>query len=425
LSLNNIIEPSLLSRLRALPRPAWILFLGTFLNKFGTFVLPFLTLYLTQRGFTLNDAGLAISAYGVGALMASALGGHLADAIGRRKTIALSMFSVAAAMLLLSQSKSLPAIIAATWLAALTGELYRPASSALLADLVPPDLRVTAYAAYRMAFNAGFAFGPATAGFLAARGYFWLFAGDAATSVLFGLIALAALPRGLPRRREEGGWSDDVKALARDGKFLRVLCAAFFIALVFLQMSSTYSLHVTGLGFPAATYGLMLSLNGVLVVFCELPLTSLTRRFPSRVVMAAGYLLVGAGFSLNAFAHSVAALVACVVIFTCGEMVAMPVSSAYIADLAPAHLRGRYMGAYALTWSAALVIAPQMGLRIFDVSATALWLTCGALAVLAAAIIVPRFRVGGDDGPNEIRARSAGRSHAEEAAQTAGDAGSK
>jgi predicted MFS family arabinose efflux permease len=134
----NTIEPTLLSRLRALPRPAWILFLGTFLNKFGTFVLPFLTLYLTQRGFSLNDAGLAISAYGVGGLMASALGGHLADAIGRRKTIALSMFSVAAAMVLLSQSNSLPAIIAATWLAALTGELYRPASRPLAAGLVTP-----------------------------------------------------------------------------------------------------------------------------------------------------------------------------------------------------------------------------------------------------------------------------------------------
>ncbi len=398
----NTMEPTLLSRLRALPRPAWILFLGTFLNKFGTFVLPFLTLYLTQRGFTLNDAGLAISAYGVGGLMASVLGGHLADAIGRRKTIALSMFSVAAAMMLLSQSNSLLAIIAATWLAALTGELYRPASRALLADLVPPELRVTAYAAYRMAFNAGFAFGPATAGFLAARGFFWLFAGDAATSVLFGLIALAALPRGLHSRREEGGWSGDVKALAGDGRFIRVLCAAFFIALVFLQISSTFSLHVTRLGFPAATYGLILSLNGVLVVFCELPLTSLTRRFPSRLVMAAGYLLIGAGFSLNAFAHSVPALVACVVIFTFGEMVAMPVSSAYIADLAPAHLRGRYMGVYSLTWSAALVFAPQMGMRLFGVAPAALWLTCGALALLAAAIIFPLSRVGGDDGGNRF-----------------------
>jgi MFS family permease len=392
----NTIDSSLVARLRALPRPAWILFLGTFLNKFGTFVLPFLTLYLTQRGFTLAEAGLAISAYGFGGLMAAALGGHLADAIGRRKTIALSMFSVAAAMVLLSQSSSLPMIIIATWLAAVTGELYRPASSALLADLVPPDLRVTAFAAYRMAFNAGFAFGPATAGFLATRGYFWLFAGDAATSVLFGVIALAALPRGLPSRREEGGWSDDLKVLARDRKFLRVLCAAFLVALVFLQMLSTFSLHVTRLGFPAATYGLILSLNGVLVVCCELPLTSLTRRFRSRAVMAVGYLLIGAGFSLNAFAHTVPWLVACVVIFTFGEMTAMPVSSAYIADLAPAHLRGRYMGVYSLTWSAALILAPQIGLRLFAISPAALWITCGALAVLAAAIIFPRARVGAE-----------------------------
>jgi MFS family permease len=385
-------DSTLLSRLRALPRPAWILFLGTFLNKFGTFVMPFLTLYLTQRGFSLADAGMAISAYGLGGLMASAIGGHLADVIGRRKTIALSMFSVAAAMILLSQSRSLPAIVVATWLAALTGELYRPASSALLADLVPSELRVTAYAAYRMAFNAGFAFGPATAGFLATRGYFWLFAGDAATSVLFGVLALAALPRGLPIQCEESGWGRDLKVLAGDGRFIRVLCAAFLLALVFLQISSTFSLQVTHLGFPPSTYGMILSLNGVLVVCCELPLTSLTRRFPSRAVMAAGYLLIGTGFSLNAFAHSVQALVACVVIFTFGEMVAMPVSSAYIADLAPPHLRGRYMGVYSLTWSAALILAPQFGLRLFGISPPALWLTCGGLAVLAAAIIFPTSR---------------------------------
>jgi len=264
----NTNDSTLLSRLRALPRPAWILFFGTFLNKFGTFVMPFLTLYLTKRGFSLNQAGLAISAYGIGSLMASALGGHLADTIGRRKTIVLSMFSVAAAMVLLSQSNCFPAIVAATWLAALTGELYRPASSALLADLVPPELRVTAFSAYRMAFNAGFAFGPATAGFLATRGYFWLFAGDAASSVLFGLLALAALPTDRIRRTEGGGPRDNLKAVASDGQFVRVLCASFVLALVFLQISSTFSLQVTQQGFPAATYGLILSLNGLLVVLC-------------------------------------------------------------------------------------------------------------------------------------------------------------
>ncbi|MEJ0088561.1 MAG: MFS transporter [Limisphaerales bacterium] len=96
-------------------------------------------------------------------------------------------------------------------LAALTGlasEFYRPACSALLTDLVPPEQRVTAFAAYRMAFNAGWAFGPATAGFLATKGFFWLFVGDAATSVLFGLVALLALPKDNHRPQSKNGWSE-------------------------------------------------------------------------------------------------------------------------------------------------------------------------------------------------------------------------
>jgi MFS family permease len=379
---------SLLSRLRALPRPAWILFLGTFLNKFGTFVMPFLTLYLTHRGFSLENAALAISAYGLGTLLASALGGHLADTFGRRKTIALSMFSGAAALMLLSQSRRLPAIIAMTFLTGATGELYRPASSALLADLVPPELRVTAFSAYRMAFNAGFAFGPATAGFLSAHGYFWLFAGNAATCLLFGLVALTALPRGVRGSQQHGAWRHDMKVLARDHEFHRVLISAFLIALVFMQMGSTYSLHVTGQGFSPAVYGLLLSCNGLMVVLCELPLTSLTGRFPSRPVIAAGYVLIAAGFALNAAAHTVAALAACMVIFTFGEMTTMPVSTAYIAGLAPERMRGRYMGAHSLVWGAALVAAPQIGMRLFGASPALLWYGCGAVGLLAAAVIL-------------------------------------
>src|SRR5580765_8506387 len=119
-------EPTMLSSLRALPRPAWILFFGTFLNKFGAFVVPFLALYLTSRGYTVGEAGLAIGAYGVGSLVASLLGGHLADKLGRRKTIVLSMFSGAAMMMFLSQARSLPVIVVVTALTGLTSEFYRP-----------------------------------------------------------------------------------------------------------------------------------------------------------------------------------------------------------------------------------------------------------------------------------------------------------
>jgi MFS family permease len=380
-------HPSLLSSLRALPRPAWVLFFGVFLNKFGAFVIPFLTLYLTGRGYTLGDAGLAIGAYGAGNLAASVLGGYLADRIGRRKTIVLSMFSAALAMMCLSTARSLPAIIALTGLAGLTGELYRPASSALLGDLISPEQRVTAFAAYRMAFNAGWAFGPATAALLAGRGYFWLFAGDAGTSALFGLVAFFALPRGVLSESNNSSWSEALGSIRQNRLFLRLLLATMGIALVFFQMASTFGLHVIHLGFSAKVYGLLLSLNGALVVCCELPLTTITRRFSARTIIAAGYALGGMGFALNAFAHSVTALAACMVIFTLGEMVAMPVAGAYVASLAPAHMRGRYMGVYSLVWAMALMLGPGIGMKLFAFRPSALWLVCGTLGLLAALVI--------------------------------------
>jgi MFS family permease len=380
-------KPTLLSSLRELPRPAWILCFGTFLNKFGAFVVPFLTLYLTSRGCTVGQAGLAISAYGVGNMAASVLGGHLADKLGRRKTIVLSMCSGAVVMMLLSQARSLPVIIALTALAGLTNEFYRPASTALLADLVPPAQRITAFATLRMAFNAGFAFGPATAGFLATLGYFWLFAGDATTSLLFGVVAWSALPRGAHSRQNNASWSEALGVLRRDRNLHQLLLANFTIALLFFQIASTFGLLVIHLGLSAATYGAIVSLNGVLVVCFELPIITITRRFPARRVMAAGYLLCGLGYSLNAFAHTIPALVGCMVLFTLGEMVMMPMSSAYLANLAPAHMRGRYMGVSGLTWALALIIGPAAGMKLFTAEPAAYWLACAVLGVFAAMII--------------------------------------
>src|SRR4051794_36494706 len=157
---NPASQESILTSLRQLPRPVWILFAGTFLNKFGAFVIPFLSLYMTGRGFSVTQAGIAMGAYGAGHFFACLIGGHLADSIGRRPTLVLSMFSTAVVMLTLSFARSFELIVILTMLAGLTGELYRPACSALLADLVPQGQRIRAFAAYRIAFNAGWALGP-------------------------------------------------------------------------------------------------------------------------------------------------------------------------------------------------------------------------------------------------------------------------
>lgn len=383
----NEERASLIAVLKALPRPVWVLFFGTFLNKFGTFVIPFLSLYLTGRGFSIMQAGVAISAYGIGNLLASLVGGHLADALGRRNTIICSMFSVGVAMLLLSQAQNFTAILLFTALAGLTGEMYRPASAALLADLVPANDRVTVYSAYRMAFNAGWAFGPATAGFLAGHSYFWLFAGDAASSVLFGIVAWLALPHGLRAEKKDLGWRPALKIISRDRPFLRLLVASFCLSLVFLQMGSTFSLHVTGQGFSATTYGALISFNGVLVVLCELPITRITQQFSPTLMMALGYSLVGLGFALNAVARTVPTMAFAVFIFTLGEMISMPVSAGYVADLAPEQYRGRYTGASGLTSALALVCGPGVGMALFGYNPHALWLVCGALGWVGALII--------------------------------------
>jgi MFS family permease len=389
----NNANPNLITKLRALPRAAWILFLGTFLNKFGTFVIPFLAIYLTRKGFSTAEAAVALGAYGAGHFIASGLGGYLADRIGRRKTIVLSMFSAAVAMLLLSQAQTFLAVVVLTLLAGLGGELYRPAGSALLADLVPQGQRVTAFAIYRMAFNAGWVFGPAIAGFLTKTSYLWLFVGDAITSILFGIVAWFALPHGIRASKDESGWPEALKVIAVDRRFQQFLIASIAIGFVFFQMSSTFGLHLTRKGISETWYGLILSLNGLLVVAFELLITTYSQRFPAPKAMAFGFVLIGVGFASNAFASSVPAFALAMIVFTAGEMAAMPVASAYVADLAPEHMRGRYLGMNGFVWALALAFGPSLGVLVYERSPTGLWLTCGALGLFAAFVISRPARV--------------------------------
>ncbi len=380
--------PSLRATLRGLPPSAWALFAGTFINRFGSFVLPFLILYLVRQGYPPVAAGTAAGAYGLGSLGASLVGGVAADRLGRRTTIALSMFSSAVMLLVLSQAHTLPLITLFAGLAGFTAEMYRPASGALLADLVPPAQRVTAFALYRLAINAGFAIGPAAAGFLADRSFFFLFLGDALTSVLFGVIALFALPVGTRSAPAEERPGESVRAIIADRPFVRFLLASVLIAFVYFQSTTTFALHVRASGLSNAAYGTLISLNGLIIVFLELPLTGVTQRYPPRPIMALGMLLVGVGFGLTALAHAYAPLMVTVLIWTLGEIVGAPVSSAYVATIAPRHLRGRYQGAWGMTWGLAFVLGPVLGTRLFTWSPAGFWTLCAALGVLAAALVL-------------------------------------
>jgi MFS family permease len=376
--------------LRALPPAAWILFGGTFINRFGTFVIPFLILYLTRIGYSSAQAGLAVGAYGIGHLIASSVGGHLADRIGRRNTIVLSMFGSAAAMLALSQARGYAAIIVLTCITGSLSELYRPASYALVGDLVGDEHRVTAFGLYRFAVNLGFAAGPATAGFLADHSFTLLFIGDAATSIVYGLIALFALPQGLRSYVKSERTGEALRVAARDRPYVIFLLATLCITFVDFQMGSTFALHVKSLGFPSRTYGLLISTNGLLIVLFELAITQWTRRFQPRPMIALGYLLAGLGFALTGMARTVPALAATVVVWTLGEMISSPVAGAYAVQLAPEQYRGRYLGLLMMMWSLGMVIGPPAGTLVFEHNPTAVWAACGALGVIGAALMLQR-----------------------------------
>lgn len=387
---------------KTLPRAVWALCLGAFVNRFGSFVVPFLTLYLTRGGYPATQAGAVVSVYGIGSLGAAALGGYLADHLGRRATIALSMFASAAAMLLLSQAGSLALIALLTGFAGLTSELYRPATGALIADLIPPERRVTGFALYRLAINLGVAVGTAAAGFLADRSFALLFLGDAATSILFGLIALAALPTKAPSHllaaaplsgdsetEAPAGHSSQrlFGALTADWRFALFLLASTLSSLVYFQSLSTLGLQVRALGLPNAAYGALLALNGALILVLELPLTTFTRRQPPSVVMAAGFLLIGLGFGGVALARSLPPLGITVLLWTFGEMLYAPVAAAYVANSAPIRLRGRYQGVWGLAAGLGLIFAPALGTRLFVWNPLWLWLLCSVIGMMSAVCV--------------------------------------
>src|SRR4029079_18197328 len=139
----------------------------------------------------------------------------------------------------------------------------------------------------------------APAGFLANRSYFIVFAADAATSVVYGIIALFALPHGLRTYSKEERRVEAVRTAFRDPRVVTFLAAAMLAAAVDFQMGSTFALHVTQEGFSAATYGMLLSINGVMIVVFELLITAFVQRLDPRPVLAAGYLLNGIGFALT------------------------------------------------------------------------------------------------------------------------------
>jgi len=390
----DISKESLITQIRALPRVVWILTLGLFIHRFGTFVVPFLTLYLSGQGYSATQIGSVFFSLAVGAIGSMFLGGRLADLIGRKNVMAIALFSGGISMLLMWQAHSLFQYQLTACLLGLTQGMYHPASNSLLADVVPPDRRITAYAVVRWGVNLGFTCGMAAGGFLAERNFGWLFIGDAASSAIFGVIALLTLPHGTRTSAQRSKWIHAIKHMLSNRRFIYFFIANFLAVGTFFQWGSSIALLVTDhLGHNKQTFGWLMASSGLIITFFEIPISQITRRLPANRVIAFGFLLCGIGVWLNVFAASLIIVVFAMVVFTAGEMVSMPVSGAYIADMAPDDMRGRYSAAVGLTWTLGQAIAPGLGLILYKSSPRVLWwgmLVAGILS--AGAMLLGRRR---------------------------------
>ncbi len=372
------------SKVGGLPRPFWVLFGGSFVNRLGTMVEPFIGIYLTQaRGVSLATAGLVMTMFGVGSLLSQPVAGWLADRLGRRVTLTGGMVATAVTMIALGYTTSVPGLVVGMLVLGIVVDAYRPASQAIVADLVAPEDRPRAFGLLFWAINLGFSVAMVAGGWLARSGFTVLFWVDAVTCLIFGLLVWRAIPETRPAREDAqpGRFAD----VLRDRLMLAFVLGNLAYALVYLQAYSTLPLAMTGQGLPTSAYGMAMAVNGLLIVVVQ-PLTNswLARFDPSRV-LAAGFALVGLGFALTSLVSSAAGHAAAVAVWTLGEVLTAGIPGAIVAALAPPHLRGRYSGLYGLAWSAGSLLAPLVGTRLLAAAPGLVWPLFGGLGLLAAA----------------------------------------
>ncbi|MEU7453373.1 MDR family MFS transporter [Streptosporangium roseum] len=374
------------SKIGGLPPAFWALWTGTLVNRVGMMVQPFIGVYLTQaRGMSYAAAGAVMAVFGVGSLLSQIIAGWLADRFGRRITLTGGMVATAATMVALGYSTSLPAIVATMFVLGMTVDVYRPASNALVADLIPPLDRPRAYGLLFWALNLGFAVAMVAGGWLARAGYGWMFGVNAATSLAFGLLVWRAVPETLPARsgpggQRRGGFADVLKD--------RLMVAFSVITLIstvaYSQAFTTLPLAMTHEGFTTVDYGMVIAVNGVLIVLVQ-PLTGdWFGRLDHSTVLAVGLAVIGAGFALTAAVSSIIGYTVSVILWTAGEIVTAGIPGAIVAALAPPHLRGRYSGMYGFAWSGGALLAPLLGTGLLEVSPAALWPAIGAISLVAA-----------------------------------------
>lgn len=346
----------------------------------GSMIWPFLLIYASGKlNLPLSTVAALISINAGTGLISSFIAGSLADRVGRKVVMNFSLTVNGLTYFLLLRAETYPQFVVLMIMIGLSNPLYQVGADAMLADLIPSEKRTDAFALNRIANNAAFALGPAIGGFLATRSYHLAFYGAGlgflTYSLLLFLLARETLHKSAVETSPQPAQTEGYRRVFQDKRYM------VFVAMLSMGLIAPTMLWIlmpvyakTNYGMPEALYGWIPTTNALMCVFVQYFVTSITRRYHTLAVLGVGMFIYAIGTGSVALMSTFGGFWLSMVILTFGELTLVPTASKYVADLAPADLRGRYMSIHWLGWGLARTLSPIIGGFLNDnIAPRAIW----------------------------------------------------
>ena len=387
------------------PKAFWMLVVAVFIDHIGSALLyPFLALYVTKHfNVGMTQAGAMFSIFAVTAITGSFIGGAVSDKIGRKKMVLFGILASASASLILGFLNDLNFFYIAVGLLGLLANTGSPAQNAMVTDLLPQEKQASGFGIIRVAYNLSFAIGPLIGGYLADRNFLLMFLMDAFLSIITAIFIFFILPETKPETKEEHVQTmlqtfKGYFSVFADKLFIMLVAALILIQTIYEQLNTTLPVFLRdNHGIQATQFGLLLSLNAVMVVLLQIWITNQTRRFPPMLVMAFSGLMYILGFGIFGFSGSIWMFILAFVLITIGEMTQSPVAMAAVSRFASEDKRGRYMAVFEFGWVLPTTYASICGGLVLDnLNPHWLWYGCMAIGVLVIIVYSLLHLFGGD-----------------------------
>jgi MFS family permease len=350
-------------------------------------IWPFLMIYVSEKlDLSLSTVSSLITINAIVGLFASFIAGAISDKLGRKPVMVVSLAVNGVGYLIMSQAHSYLGFAIIMVLMGASNPLYQVGSDAMLADMIVPEKRTNAYAVIRMINNAGIAFGPAIGGILAARSYTYAFLGASIGMITYSLLLVFRARETLNKAYQSKN-KLEVESLGGYGRVFRdrpYVVFALLVGIGLIAPSMLWTLLAVytkqNYSLPENLYGWLPTTNALMCVLIQFPVTQVSRRFRPLPVIGVGMLIFALGVGSVALMNNFWGFWASMVLMTFGELTLIPTVSKYIADLAPADMRGRYMSFYWFAWGIARGAAPLIGGFLNDnVNPHTIWI--GGLAI--------------------------------------------